>query len=125
MGEALVSRRGGDGSKGFGAQNTSSTANFTSYGNLSLNCDWITIATIPISGEKNIVAVVTEGYSAAPRTIALTNIGKEISVTLGGDGRKGIMSGRVVKNGDNYLLQVKQSDAVSTLYVSFYWAIGN
>lgn len=125
MGEALVSRRGGDGAEGFAVYYTSnSNYRFDTGSNPGLNGDWTTVGSMAANGMKKAAAMLILGYiSARPVGLVIPNVGKEVTVPLA-DTAKGTMYARIILSGDQYLLQAKQTGATSTLYIMYYMVTG-
>lgn len=128
MSECIIARRGGESFKGFTANNSSDYTKFSGPATLPINSDWYTLATISAIGIKRIVAILNEAYNGPPNNhdIILTHEGEEISMALStSNGVQGIMLGRLVKSGNDILLQVKQTNGtVSPIKVYWFWATG-
>lgn len=129
MGEALVTRRGGEDGGGFLAQ--AGQMRLTEYGQPTMSENtWFTIASIPIHGAKKIVGLVSLGYSDVVSLFILTKNDEEFYINPNPTRPQvgiGLVYARLHLNGSNYLLQAKQVGGTAGKYPYFLygWAIGN
>ena len=130
MGEALVTRRGGEDGNGFLAS-TAKMGTLVDYGRPSMTDNtWVAIASIPRAGVKKIVGIITLGYYDVPSVFILTKNDEEFYINPFPNRPQvgiGLVYARLHLDDSNYLLQGKQVGGTVGNYPYFLygWAIGN